>query len=164
VNCRFQGLESPGLLELAGLDRSHVYTTERMQDDAHKQVPTHDSWTQQLLPAVPPAVSQTDSHQTPGYCNHHIACTHFMTCRVSCGACIPSSLCRNTKGEFDINLLKGGVAFADRTTTVSPRYAHEVLNTEFGMGLQGQLQRAAQVRPRWGSDRNSGWQAGLGLL
>jgi starch synthase len=43
-----------------------------------------------------------------------------------------------------ISFLKGGLALADRITTVSPRYAIEARTPEFGMGLDGLLrQRAA---------------------
>ncbi|MEI6588526.1 MAG: glycogen synthase GlgA [Verrucomicrobiota bacterium] len=36
-----------------------------------------------------------------------------------------------------VNLLKGGILFADQVTTVSPRYAKEIQTTEFGFGLDG---------------------------
>src|ERR1035437_5770219 len=36
-----------------------------------------------------------------------------------------------------INLMKGGILFADRVTTVSPRYAKEIQTPEFGCGLDG---------------------------
>ena len=39
-----------------------------------------------------------------------------------------------------INLLKGGILFADRVTTVSPRYAQEIQTPEFGCGLEGVVQ------------------------
>jgi len=38
-----------------------------------------------------------------------------------------------------LNCLKGGIAFADRITTVSPRYAREITTVEFGCGLDGFL-------------------------
>ncbi|MDB6093737.1 MAG: glycogen/starch synthase, ADP-glucose type [Verrucomicrobia bacterium] len=38
------------------------------------------------------------------------------------------------------NLLKGGIMFADRVTTVSPRYAKEIQTPEFGNGLDGVVQ------------------------
>ena len=44
-------------------------------------------------------------------------------------------------GHHDINLLKGGVVFADQVTTVSPTYSREVLDPNFGMGLESVLQR-----------------------
>ena len=42
-------------------------------------------------------------------------------------------------------LIKGGLAFADRITTVSPRYAHEIQTAEFGCGLDGLLRYRAGV-------------------
>jgi starch synthase len=43
----------------------------------------------------------------------------------------------------NINFLKGGLAFADKITTVSPTYAQEIMSAEQGFGLQGILQRRA---------------------
>jgi starch synthase len=40
-----------------------------------------------------------------------------------------------------VNFLKTGIAFADRITTVSPRYAREITTEEFGYGLDGLLRR-----------------------
>lgn len=42
-----------------------------------------------------------------------------------------------------INLMKGGILFADRVTTVSPRYAQEIQTPEFGCGLDGVVQTRA---------------------
>lgn len=42
-----------------------------------------------------------------------------------------------------INLMKGGILFADRVTTVSPRYAKEIQTPEFGCGLDGVAQTRA---------------------
>jgi starch synthase len=43
-----------------------------------------------------------------------------------------------------INLMKGGILFADRVTTVSPRYAQEIQTSEFGCGLDGVVQTRAE--------------------
>jgi starch synthase len=40
-----------------------------------------------------------------------------------------------------LNCLKAGIVFADAITTVSPRYAREILTEEFGCGLDGLLRR-----------------------
>ena len=42
-----------------------------------------------------------------------------------------------------INLMKGGILFSDRVTTVSPRYAQEIQTPEFGCGLDGVVQTRA---------------------
>jgi starch synthase len=39
------------------------------------------------------------------------------------------------------NLLKAGIAYADKITTVSPSYASEIMTPEFGCGLEGILTR-----------------------
>lgn len=39
----------------------------------------------------------------------------------------------------DLNMLKGGIAYADAVTTVSPSYAREILTERFGSGLDGIL-------------------------
>ncbi|MCY4179219.1 MAG: glycogen synthase GlgA [Litoreibacter sp.] len=44
----------------------------------------------------------------------------------------------------DLSFLKGGLAYSDKITTVSPTYAREILTPEFGMGLEGVLQNRAQ--------------------
>lgn len=41
----------------------------------------------------------------------------------------------------DINLMKGGIIFADQVTTVSPTYAREIQTAEFGAGLDGILRQ-----------------------
>jgi starch synthase len=42
-----------------------------------------------------------------------------------------------------MNMMKGGIVFADRVTTVSPRYAQEIQTPEFGCGLDGVVQTRA---------------------
>lgn len=42
-----------------------------------------------------------------------------------------------------LNFLKAGIVFADRITTVSPRYAREIMQPEFGYGLDGLLRKRA---------------------
>jgi starch synthase len=45
---------------------------------------------------------------------------------------------------FDrVNVLKGGILFADLITTVSPTYAREIQTKEFGYGLEGVLTKRA---------------------
>ena len=43
-----------------------------------------------------------------------------------------------------LSYLKAGLAVADRITTVSPRYAREILAEEFGFGMDGYLQSRAE--------------------
>jgi starch synthase len=43
-----------------------------------------------------------------------------------------------------LSYIKGGIAFADKITTVSPKYAQEILEPEYGYGLEGLLSHRAE--------------------
>jgi starch synthase len=44
-----------------------------------------------------------------------------------------------------MSFLKGGIAYADAVTTVSPRYAQEIQTPEFGCGMDGLLRSRREV-------------------
>src|SRR5207253_3150495 len=44
-----------------------------------------------------------------------------------------------------MNCLKTGIAYADAITTVSPRYAREIMTEELGAGLDGLLRHRQNV-------------------
>lgn len=58
---------------------------------------------------------------------------------------LPPSLFTPAGLEYygSMNLLKGGIVFADYVTTVSPTYAQEILTPECGFGLEGVLRNRA---------------------
>ena len=61
---------------------------------------------------------------------------------------LPASLWALDALEFhgQLSFIKGGIAFADRITTVSPTYAREIQTPEHGYGLDGLLRyRAARL-------------------
>ena len=55
---------------------------------------------------------------------------------------LPEELFNKDALEYygQVNFLKGGIMFADKVTTVSPRYAKEIQTPEFGCGLEGVVQ------------------------
>jgi starch synthase len=64
-----------------------------------------------------------------------------------------------------INLMKGGILFADRVTTVSPRYAKEIQTPEFGCGLDGVVQtRADDIVGLLNGVDNTVWNPSLDAL
>jgi len=54
---------------------------------------------------------------------------------------LPATLFNHEQLEFfeQLNLLKAGIVFADKVTTVSPTYATEITTSEYGYGLEGVL-------------------------
>jgi starch synthase len=64
-----------------------------------------------------------------------------------------------------MNLMKGGMLFADRLTTVSPRYAKEIQTPEFGCGLDGVVQtRADDIVGLLNGVDNSIWNPAVDAL
>lgn len=72
---------------------------------------------------------------------HNMAYQGIFPAEVIDCASIPRNLFSLQGLEFYgmVNLLKGGLVFADRITTVSPKYAEEIQTPEFGHGLEGVL-------------------------
>lgn len=60
---------------------------------------------------------------------------------------LPSHLFTPAALEFygSVNLLKGGIVFADLLTTVSPTYSQEIQTAEYGFGLDGVLRERKHV-------------------
>lgn len=79
------------------------------------------------------------------YTIHNIAFQGIFPSRAFPRTNLPTEL-NNIDGlEYynQINLMKGGILYADCVTTVSPRYAREIQTAEFGCGLDGVVQTRA---------------------
>lgn len=76
---------------------------------------------------------------------HNIAYQGLFPAKMFARTNLPEELNQIDGLEYysQINLLKGGIMFADRVTTVSPRYAREIQTPEFGCGLDGVAQTRA---------------------
>ncbi|MBM3866744.1 MAG: glycogen synthase GlgA [Verrucomicrobia bacterium] len=77
---------------------------------------------------------------------HNIAYQGLFPARVFGRTNLPDELNQMDGLEYysQVNLLKGGILFSDRVTTVSPRYAREIQTPEFGCGLDGVVQTRAE--------------------
>jgi starch synthase len=73
---------------------------------------------------------------------HNIAYQGVFPAKIFARTNLPDELYHIDGLEYysQINLMKGGILFADRVTTVSPRYAREIQTPEFGCGLDGVVQ------------------------
>lgn len=80
------------------------------------------------------------------YTIHNLAYQGVFPKQVFPGLGLDWSLFRSEQLEFydQVNLLKGGVAFADAVTTVSPTYAEEIQTPERGEALDGFLRHHAR--------------------
>ena len=76
---------------------------------------------------------------------HNIAFQGVFPAKIFARTNLPDELYHMDGLEYysQINLMKGGILFADRVTTVSPRYAMEIQTSEFGCGLDGVVQTRA---------------------
>jgi starch synthase len=64
-----------------------------------------------------------------------------------------------------VNMMKGGILFTDRVTTVSPRYAQEIMTPEFGCGLDGVvLTRAEDLSGLINGIDTKQWNPGIDAL
>lgn len=155
-------IEQPEFFNRAGLylenDVSYVDNAERFiffskcvahlarylpwQPDA---VHLHD-WQTALVPAL--ILNQKKSEgwgNAPATCLtiHNLAYQGVFLAGAFALTNLPLELFSPVRAEFFgyLNCLKTGIVFADAITTVSPRYAREIMTEEFGCGLDGVLRQ-----------------------
>jgi len=103
-----------------------------------------NDWQAGLVPAYLHFQRQSDPalrHATSVMTIHNLAFQGRFASRLFASSGLPPHAWHMDGVEFwgDFNLLKAGIAYADRITAVSPSYAREILTTEFGCGLEGIL-------------------------
>lgn len=78
---------------------------------------------------------------------HNLAYQGLFSYDTFLGLDLPAPLWSLDGLEFhgQMSFIKGGIAFADRVTTVSPTYAREIQTPEFGHGLDGLLRHRTAV-------------------
>lgn len=121
-----------------------VVETLRLADIGADIVHCHD-WQAALLPLLLREAERrhgTTLALKTIFTIHNIAYQGLFPAKVYARTNLPDELFQIDGLEFyaQVNLMKGGILFADRVTTVSPRYALEIQTPEFGCGLDGVVQ------------------------
>ncbi len=100
-------------------------------------VHAHD-WQAGLVPAL---LAEDTARPATVFTIHNLAYQGLFSYETFLSLQLPASLWSLHALEFhgQMSFIKGGIAFADRITTVSPTYAREIQTAEFGSGLDGVL-------------------------
>lgn len=103
-----------------------------------------NDWQSGLVPALLP-----DSRQGPAtvFTIHNLAYQGLFPVATFQELELPDNLWHFSALEFhgQLSFIKGGLVFSDRLTTVSPAYAREIQQPDFGCGLDGLLRHRAPV-------------------
>ena len=97
-----------------------------------------NDWQSGLVPAL---LSLQPKRPATVFTIHNLAYQGVFSQQVFNDLHLPGELWSMQGIEFygNASFIKGGIAFADKVTTVSPTYAKEILSPEFGYGLDGLL-------------------------
>jgi starch synthase len=104
-------------------------------------VHAHD-WQAGLVPAL---LAVDTTRPATIFTIHNLAYQGLFSYETFLSLNLPESLWTLHALEFhgQLSYIKGGIAFADRITTVSPSYAREIQTPEYGYGLDGLLRHHA---------------------
>ncbi|MDD5322654.1 MAG: glycogen synthase GlgA [Methylococcales bacterium] len=97
-----------------------------------------NDWQSGLVPAL---LSLESNHPATVFTIHNLAYQGLFPKATHASLNLPSQLWNSNGVEFNgmLSFLKGGLAYSDRITTVSPTYAREIQTADFGYGLEGLL-------------------------
>ncbi len=97
-----------------------------------------NDWQSGLVPAL---LSLESNRPATVFSIHNMAYQGLFPKAAFASLNLPGQLWNPSGIEFNgmLSFLKGGLAYSDRITTVSPTYAREIQTTEFGYGLEGLL-------------------------
>ena len=103
-----------------------------------------NDWQSGLVPALP---SLEASRPATVFTIHNMAYQGLFPKATKVSLNLPRPLWNPDGIEFNgmLSFIKGGLAYADRITTVSPTYAREIQTAEFGYGLEGLLSHRNNV-------------------
>jgi starch synthase len=97
-----------------------------------------NDWQSGLIPAL---LSLEEEAPATVFTIHNMAYQGLFPASAFYALNLPGKLWKTDGVEFHgmLSFIKGGLAFADRITTVSPTYAKEIQTPEFGYGMEGLL-------------------------
>ena len=103
-----------------------------------------NDWQSGLVPAL---LSLETNHPATVFTIHNMAYQGIFPRATKLSLNLPKQLWTPDGIEFNgmLSFIKGGLAFADRITTVSPTYAREIQTADFGYGLEGLLSHRNDV-------------------
>jgi starch synthase len=103
-----------------------------------------NDWQSGLVPAL---LSLEASRPATVFTIHNMAYQGIFPKAVKVSLNLPKQLWHPDGIEFNglLSFIKGGLAYADRITTVSPTYAGEIQTADFGYGLEGLLSHRNDV-------------------
>jgi len=111
--------------------------------------PADNGWKPQLVHCndwqtglVPALLSQHEVRPATLFSIHNLAYQGLFPAETFAALKLPESLWSMDGLEFHgkLSFIKGGIAYADQVTTVSPTYAQEICSSALGYGLEGLLQ------------------------
>lgn len=102
-----------------------------------------NDWQSGLVPAL---LSLHNQRPATIFTIHNLAYQGLFDKQTFSDLHLPEGLWHMTGLEFyeQLSFIKGGLVYADRITTVSPSYAHEILETEQGYNLNGLLKNRGE--------------------
>lgn len=111
----------------------------RLDLDWQPDIVHGNDWQSGLVPAL---LSLHSNRPASLFTIHNLAYQGLFDYQTFLDLNLPAQLWHPDGLEFygQLSFIKGGLAFADRINTVSPTYAREILQPEFGYGLEGLLQ------------------------
>jgi len=102
-----------------------------------------NDWQSGLVPAL---LSLQPKRPATIFTIHNLAYQGIFDQQTFVNLHLPQELWHINGLEFynQLSFIKGGLAYADKITTVSPKYAQEILQSEYGYGLDGLLSHRAE--------------------
>ena len=111
----------------------------KLQLDWQPDVVHCNDWQSGLVPAL---LSLHTKRPATIFTIHNLAYQGVFDQQTFSDLHLPTELWHMDGVEFhgQLSFIKGGLAYADKITTVSPTYAHEILEPEYSYGLDGLLE------------------------